>query len=126
MSSPGAGAELKHLLNGVKSKTLKPKTLNLKDEGLNLNDEVLSKNAESLKDKGFNLKVLGEAVKGATNNRQTVAVWSPTISAVLWYLKKTTPEFSISEEARAILETGLEKKYPDLYKLVTEEMERRR
>jgi len=42
------------------------------------------------------------------------------ISAVMWYLKKTTPEFSISEEARAILEEGLEKKYPELFQKVKE------
>jgi hypothetical protein len=33
---------------------------------------------------------------------------------VLWYLKNTTPELSISDEARTILEEGLGKKYPEL------------
>jgi hypothetical protein len=106
--SPGAGAELKHLLDGVKSKATKPEGLDLKVEGVE---------AETL-----NLKALGEAVKGANSNRQTVAIWSPTISAVLWYLKKTTPEFSISDEAKTILEEGLEKKYPELYQRIREEM----
>jgi len=32
----------------------------------------------------------------------------------MWYLKKTIPEFSISDEARTILEDGLERKYPEL------------
>jgi hypothetical protein len=70
----------------------------------------------------FNLKALEEAVKGANSNRQTVALWGPEISAVLWYLKKTTPEFSISEEARSLLDSELQITYPELYKLVKERM----
>lgn len=108
--SPGAGDELKHLMAGVKSKASKPEGLDIKDKGLELKAETL------------NLKALGDAVKGANSNRQSIAVWSPKISAIMWYLKKTTPEFSISEEARTILEEGLEKKYPELFQKVTEKM----
>ena len=121
--SPGAGAELKHLMSDVKSKTAKPEGLDLKPKGdkaepLDFKDKGIDSKAETL-----NLKALGDAVKGAkTGNRQTVAVWSPKISAVLWYLKKTTPEFSISDEARIILEEGLERKYPELFQRVKEEM----
>ena len=132
--NPGAGEELKHLMAGVKSKTSKPEGLDSKDEGLSLNDKALDfkpKGDESKsldlknkglgsKDKGLNLKALGEAVEGANSNRQSIAIWSPKISAVMWYLKKTTPEFSISEEAREILEEGLEKKYPELFQKVKE------
>jgi hypothetical protein len=142
--SPGAGEELKHLMAGVKSKTSKPEGLDSKDEGLSLNDKALdfkpkgdepkaldikAKGLDS-KDKGLgpkakslNLKALGEAVEGANSNRQSIAIWSPKISAVMWYLKKTTPEFSISEEARTILEESLEKKYPELFRKVKEEMD---
>ena len=138
--SPGAGEELKHLMAGVKSKTSKPEGLDSKDKGLSLNDKALNPKDKTLdlkhkpksldlkdkgsdsKAKGLNSKALGEAVKGANSNRQSIAIWSPKISAVMWYLKKTTPEFSISEEARAILEEGLEKKYPELFQKVKEEM----
>jgi hypothetical protein len=125
--NPGAGDELKHLMAGVKSKTSRPdgldindKALDIKPKGkepksLDLNDKGLDSN-----DKGLNLKALGEAVEGANSNRQSIAIWSPKISAVMWYLKKTTPEFSISEEARTILEEGLAKKYPELFQKVKE------
>jgi hypothetical protein len=121
--SPGAGDELKHLMTGVKSKASKPEGLDLKPKGkepesLDLNDKVLD-----LKPEALNLKALGDAVKGANSNRQSIAVWSPKISAIMWYLKKTTPEFSISDEARIILEEGLEKKYPELFQKVKEEMD---
>lgn len=143
--NPGAGEELKHLMAGVKSKTSKPEGLDSKDEGLSLNDKSLDLKPKGdkpksldLKDKGLgskakslnlkvetlNLKALGEAVKGAGSNRQSIAIWSPKISAVMWYLKKTTPEFSISEEAREILEEGLEKKYPELFQKVKEGLKR--
>jgi hypothetical protein len=121
--SPGAGAELKHLMSDVKSKTAKPEGLDLKPKGdkaetLDIKDKGIDSKAEAL-----NLKALGDAIKGAkTGNRQTIAIWSPKISAVMWYLKKTTPEFSISDEARVILEEGLEKKYPELFQRVKEEM----
>ena len=125
----GAGAELKHLMAGVKSKASKPEGLDLKpkgveDKALDLNDKALDlkDKALDLKVKTLNLKALGDALKGANNNRQSIAVWSPKISAIMWYLKKTTPEFSISDEARTILEEGLEKKYPALYQKVTEMM----
>ena len=127
--NPGAGDELKHLMAGVKSKTSKPEGLDINDKALDLKPKgnepkSLDKKDKGLdsKAKGLNLKALGEAVKGAGSNRQSIAIWSPKISAVMWYLKKTTPEFSISEEARTILEEGLEKKYPELFQKVKEEM----
>ena len=100
-----------------KPKGDEPKALDIKAKGLDSKDKGLGPKAKSL-----NLKALGEAVEGANSNRQSIAIWSPKISAVMWYLKKTIPEFSISEEARVILEEGLEKKYPELFQKVKEEM----
>ena len=129
--NPGAGEELKHLMAGVKSKTSKDEGLDINDKALDLKPKgnepkSLDKKDKGLgsKAKGLNLKALGEAVEGANSNRQSIAIWSPKISAVMWYLKKTIPEFSISEEARVILEEGLEKKYPELFKRIKEEMGR--
>jgi len=118
----GAGAELKHLMAGVKSKASKPEGLDLNPKGNETNALDIQDKGLELKAKTLNLKALGDAVKGANSNRQSIAVWSPKISAVMWYLKKTTPEFSISDEARTILEEGLEKKYPELSQRVKEEM----
>jgi hypothetical protein len=120
--SPGAGAELKHLMNGVKSKAAKPEGLDLKPKGDEAEAVDLKDKGLDLKEETLNLKALGDAVKGANSNRQSIAVWSPKISAIMWYLKKTIPEFSISDEARTILEDGLERKYPELYQRIKEEM----
>ena len=129
--NPGAGEELKHLMAGVKSKTSKPEGIDINDKALDIKpngDETKSSDKKNKgldpKVKGLNLNALGDAVKGANSNRRSIAIWSPKISAVMWYLKKTTPEFSISEEARAILEEGLEKKYPELFQKVKEGLKR--
>ena len=121
--NPGAGDSLKHLMGEVKSKASKPEeSPNLEAKGLSLKAKGKEPKTLSLNDKGLNLKALGEAIEGANSRKQTIAIWSPKISAVMWYLKKTTPEFSISDEARTILEEGLEKKYPELVQTVKEEM----
>ena len=121
--NPGAGDSLKHLMGEVKSKASKEENPDLKAKGLSLKPKGKEPKALSLNDKSLDLKALGEAVEGANSKKQTIAIWSPKISAIMWYLKKTTPEFSISEEARTILEEGLEKKYPEIFQKVKEEME---
>lgn len=120
--NPGAGDSLKHLMGEVKSKASKEESPALKAKGLSLKPKGKEPKTLSLNDKGLNLKALGEAVEGANSKKQTIAIWSPKISAIMWYLKKTTPEFSISDEARTILEEGLAKKYPELYQKVKDEM----
>jgi hypothetical protein len=107
---------------GVKSKASKPEGLDLKPKGNEAKSLDLKDKGLDIEPNTLNLKALGDAVKGANSNRQSIAVWSPKISAIMWYLKKTTPEFSISDEARTILEEGLEKKYPELFQKIKEEM----
>ena len=121
--NPGAGDSLKHLMGEVKSKTSKTEGPNLKAKDLSQKPKGKEPETLSLNDKSLNLKALGEAVEGANSKKQTIAIWSPKISAIMWYLKKTTPEFSISDEARTILEKGLEEKYPVLFQKVKEVMD---
>jgi hypothetical protein len=54
--------------------------------------------------------------------RKTIAIYSPEIAAVMWYLKETVPKFSISEEARKLIKEGLERDYPELVKKIKDEM----
>ena len=60
------------------------------------------------------------AVMEATRNPR-ISLWSPKSAAVLRYLRKTVPEFSISEEARSLLEDAIKRKYGKIW----EEVERR-
>jgi hypothetical protein len=70
------------------------------------------------------LDTLANAVKDAQKSGR-ITVWSPLAAAVLKYKLNTTPRFSMSDELRAIVEEGLERKYPELCKKVREQMRKR-
>jgi len=60
---------------------------------------------------------LEDAVMEATRNPR-ISLWSPKSAAVLRYLRKTVPEFSISEEARSLLEDAIKRKYGKIWEKV--------
>jgi hypothetical protein len=43
-----------------------------------------------------------------------ISTYSPFVMSVLRYLRKTTPEFSMSEAASELLESAIREKYPEL------------
>jgi hypothetical protein len=43
-----------------------------------------------------------------------ISAYSPFVMSVLRYLRKTTPEFSMSEVASSLLEDAIREKYPEL------------
>ena len=43
-----------------------------------------------------------------------ISTYSPLVMSVLRYLRKTTPEFSMSEMASDLLENAIREKYPEL------------
>ena len=43
-----------------------------------------------------------------------ISAYSPLVMSVLRYLRKTTPEFSMSEVASGLLESAIREKYPEL------------
>ncbi len=93
-------------------KTKKEKTLRSKT----LSKETLSD--ETLRIESINIKLLNEAIQNVNSKRKMIGVWSPLIAASMWYLKSTIPRFSISDAARAWIEAGLEKEYPELHEAV--------
>lgn len=46
-----------------------------------------------------------------------ITLWSSRSAAVLRYLKKTQPEFSISKEASKLIEEAVQEKYPEIWDL---------
>ena len=46
-----------------------------------------------------------------------ITLWSSRSAAVLRYLRKTEPEFSISKEASVLIEEAVAKKYPEIWAL---------
>lgn len=58
-----------------------------------------------------------DQIKEEVGKNPRISLWSAKSAACLRYLKKTTPEFSISNEASDILEDAIKKKYPEIWKL---------
>jgi len=98
---------------------IKPKAESLKHDDLKLKDQ-----GQSIKAQTFNSEILLQVISDSKSSRKTIAVWSPVISAALWYLKATTPMYSISDAARAWVEAGLERDHPELIKRIKEEMKK--
>jgi hypothetical protein len=103
-------SKLKDITNNldVKTKSLEVRTTN---------SEVKSSNLEEIT---YNLEVMKEALADAKQNPR-ISLWSPRSATVLRYLRKTKPEFSISEEAGLLLEDAIMRKYPDLYERTKKE-----
>ncbi len=47
-----------------------------------------------------------------------ISAYSPLVMCVLRYMRKTTPEFSMSEVASSLLEDAIRERYPELSKQV--------
>jgi hypothetical protein len=58
-----------------------------------------------------------QAVMMEVNKNPRISLWSARSAAVLRFLKKTKPEFSISKEASALIEAAVQDKYPEIWKL---------
>ncbi|MCK9151169.1 AAA family ATPase [Methanobacterium alcaliphilum] len=61
-------------------------------------------------------EMLGAVSKTVKNNPR-ITLWSAQSAAVLRYLKKTQPEFSISNEASKLIDEAVKEKYPEIWDL---------
>lgn len=52
-------------------------------------------------------QVIRESVRVAYKERPRVSFWSPRVSAIMYCLKKTIPDFSKSAEAKTLIEDAL-------------------
>lgn len=88
--------------------------------------EVITSEVEGKRSKlegiSYNQDAMQVAIRAADKNPR-ITLWSPISTAVLKYLRKTTPEFSISEEAGSLLEDAIKRKYPELYEGLKREKE---
>ena len=58
-----------------------------------------------------------EEIRNEVEKNPRISLWSTKSAACLKYLKKTTPEFSISNEASIILDEAIKNKYPQIWEL---------
>ena len=96
------------------------------DSTVNLNEETDASNeiieaSDDLKEVGSHLsekeeKLVDEVIETVENNPR-ITLWSARSAAVLRYLRKTEPEFSISSEASDLIDAAIAEKYPEIWTL---------
>ena len=138
-SKMGSGAG--HILEGIKRRDPKDEIVkesqaefkNVESQSVEVkSDEDMSTephnvtleqlNSEEL----VNVNVLHEAIDLALNRKQRISVWAPDIAIIMWYLKLSTPMFSISDVAKKYIAEGLMRDYPELYRRAKEESAKKR
>ena len=77
-----------------------------------------------LTDEHINVNVLQAAVELALNKKQRISVWAPDIALIMWYLKLSTPMFSISDVAKKYIAEGLMRDHPELYRRAHGELDK--
>ena len=96
------------------------------DSTVNLNEEADASSEiieafDDLKEVGSLLsekeeKLVDEVIETVENNPR-ITLWSARSAAVLRYLRKTEPEFSISSEASDLIDAAIAEKYPEIWTL---------
>ena len=96
------------------------------DSTVNLNEEADASSEiieafDDLKEVGSLLsekeeKLVDEVIETVENNPR-ITLWSARSAAVLRYLRKTEPEFSISSEASNLIDAAIAEKYPEIWTL---------
>jgi hypothetical protein len=86
-------------------------------------DSLLMKHESGVMD--IDLQVLNAAIaQGCKDPR--ISTYSPFVMSVLRYLRKTTPEFSMSEMASDLLENAIREKYPELSEQIEKALSEKR
>ena len=80
--------------------------------------------SQSITGELIKVNVLQEAVELALNKKQRISVWAPDIALIMWYLKLSTPMFSISDVAKKYIAEGLMRDHPELYRRAQEELDK--
>ena len=93
------------------------------DSTVNLNEETdasseIIEASDDIKEVGSLLsekeeKLIDEVIETVEKNPR-ITLWSARSAAVLRYLRKTEPEFSISSEASDLIDAAIAEKYPEI------------
>ena len=63
-----------------------------------------------------------DAILEDVGKNPRVSFWSARTAAVLRFLRKTEPEFSISSEASLLMEEAVKEKYPEIWEMFEEHL----
>lgn len=81
--------------------------------------EEIDKKIDTDKALNLNNEIVEEIISEIKKNPR-ISLWSAKSAAVLRYLRKTEPEFSISNEASILIENAVKEKYPEIWELFEE------
>ena len=94
----------------------------VKEEGNESLPEELDNELEvPAKIKEISEKMLDDILADVKKNPR-ISFWSARTAAVLRFLRKTEPEFSISSEASILMEEAIKEKYPEIWELFEEHL----
>ena len=116
---PENGAKDEEKISSEKSVEIIDYTVNLNEES-DATSEII-KASDDLKEVGSLLsekeeKLIDEVIETVENNPR-ITLWSARSAAVLRYLRKTEPEFSISSEASNLIDAERAEKYTEIWTL---------
>lgn len=63
-----------------------------------------------------------DAILEDVRKNPRISFWSARTAAVLRFLRKTEPEFSISSEASLLMEEAIKEKYPEIWEMFEEHL----
>jgi len=96
---------------------------NISHDMENIHESLLTKHESGIMN--IDSQALNAAiVQGCKDPR--ISTYSPLVMSVLRYLRKTTPEFSMSEMASDLLENAIREKYPELSKQIEKALTEKR
>lgn len=78
-----------------------------------------TKKVQDFRSLNANEKII-DAVLVEVHKNPRISLWSARSAAVLRFLKKTKPEFSISNEASLLIEEAVRDRHPEIWKLFEE------
>jgi hypothetical protein len=76
--------------------------------------EEVKADFENTVSKEFDEKIVADILADVNKNPR-ISLWSAKSAAVLRFLRKTEPEFSISNEASLLIEAAIKEKYPEIW-----------
>ena len=106
-------------INSEKSVEIIDSTVDLNEES-DASSEIIEA-SDDIKEVGSLLsekeeKLIDEVIETVEKNPR-ITLWSARSAAVLRYLRKTEPEFSISSEASDLIDAAIAEKYPEIWTL---------
>lgn len=111
MSDNALGRGLDALIQKPKDKTKESTTENEEKQLTSIKETEIKKEEVVKADDKL------EKIKKEVEKNPRISLWSLKSAACLKYLKKTIPEFSISNEASLLLDEAISSKYPEIWEL---------